>query len=251
MKGRWIAIGLLLLGAAAYGQTDTTAVDTTVVTVSESVAPTRDSVVVLHVPDSVVASGVTERQPKKASIYQGVIVKLDLGAAALAMGVSKARMQQWEVAANVRLKNRFYPTFELGYAGGTTSQGDTVSYQGHGGFFRIGCDINPLKKHPERPHALLVGVRLGTSVQGARQGATDATWRPYKKQADCWGEIVLGCQVNIVKGLYMGWMGRLKILFTREAEELTTDQMGLVYIPGFGKRGDIGYGLCYHIGWKF
>ena len=174
------------------------------------------------------------------SIYQGTCVKLDLGATVVALATSKAAIQHYEVAANVRLKDRFYPTLEVGYAGGTTSRGDTLTYHGHGGFFRVGCDINPLKKHPDSPHALLVGVRLGTALQGAPAFV-----------ADCWGEIVLGCQVNIVKGLYMGWMGRFKCLFTREAEGLPAEEMKPIYIPGFGHRDNIGWGLSYHIGYKF
>ena len=76
---------------------------------------------------------------------------------------------------------------------------------------------------------------------------------------DCWGEIVAGCQVQVWEnkkskvqgGLYMGWMGRLKILFTREKDGLLADEMGPIYIPGYGKRGNISWGLSYHIGWKF
>ena len=244
---RLIVISLLslflILCSNAYAQTDSVAVD--------SLTPVQPDTFLAMPMDSLQAAASQPTTPKRPSVYQGVTVKLDLGAAALAMAVSKARIQQWEVAANVRLKNRFYPTFELGYAGGTDTRGDSLSYSGHGGFFRVGCDVCPLKKHPESPHALLVGVRLGTGIQGARQGPTADAWRPYKTKADCWGEIVLGCQVNVVKGLYMGWMGRLKILFTREQEGLSMAQMVPVYIPGFGNRGDIGYGLSYHIGWHF
>lgn len=226
-----------------HAQTDSIAVDS----LPQSVP---DTALVLPL-DSLPAATPHQASPKRPSVYQGVTVKLDLGAAVLAMAVSKARIQQWEVAANVRLKNRFYPTFELGYAGGAATRGDSLSYNGHGGFFRVGCDICPLKKRPESPHALLVGVRLGTAVQGARQGATADTWRPYKTKADCWGEIVLGCQVNVVKGLYMGWMGRLKFLFTRDKDGLAMAEMAPVYIPGYGNRGDMSYGLSYHIGWHF
>lgn len=154
---------------------------------------------------------------------------------------------------NVRLLKRLYPTFELGYAGGSTGQGDSIAYTGHGGFFRIGCDLNPLKKHPESPHALLVGLRLGTAVQGAHQGTPNMP-QPYKTTADCWGEIVAGCQVEIAKvnntAFYMGWMGRFKCLFTRE-QNSTVEKMMPVYIPGFGKRDNIGWGVNYFLGWYF
>ena len=166
---------------------------------------------------------------KTDSIYQGTQIKLDIVSPVLIAGLNNWQIQHYEMAANVRLKNRYYPTLELGYAT-------------PGGFVRVGCDINPLKKHPESPHALLVGVRIGTAVQ-------------EKGYTDCWGEIVAGCQVEVAKGkkprnngqapmgFYMGWMGRFKFLFTRD--------LAPAYIPGYGKRDNLGWGLNYYIGWKF
>lgn len=189
---------------------------------------------VLCIPSAYAADStqVVAREP----IYQGTQVKIDIASPILIPATNQWRMQHYEMAVNVRLARRFYPTLELGYAGGQTTY-DTISYSGQGGFFRLGCDLHPLKRHPESPHALLVGVRLGTAVQTA--GYTD-----------CWGEIVAGCQVEIAKvnntAFYMGWMGRFKSLFTRQERHFPP-----AYIPGFGKRDNIGWGLNYYLGWKF
>jgi len=211
-------------------------------------------------------------------VYQGMTIKYDLGATAVTLAISKAKMQHYELAMNWRLINRLYPTFEVGYAGGTQMQGDTLTYSGHGGFFRVGLDINPLKKSAaDSPHALLVGVRLGTSVQQYAQdlviieagmtdsntgitGVSDFHARATGSRADCWGEIVAGCQVQVAKnkksklegGFYMGWMGRLKCLFTRSAPKDDMEALARpIYIPGFGTRDNIGWGVSYHIGYKF
>jgi len=181
------------------------------------------------------------------SIYQGTVIKLDLASPVFALGTSRGRLQHYELAANVRLAQRFYPTLEMGYAGGAVTRGDSLSYNGHGGFMRLGCDINPLKRHPESPHALLVGVRIGTAVQGFNNGVGLQSG----VAADCWGEIVLGCQVNIINGFYMGWMGRFRFLFTRELEGLPAADMRAIYIPGYGARDKIGWGVNYYLGWKF
>jgi hypothetical protein len=182
------------------------------------------------------------------------MIKLDIGSPAVVAAFSKGKLQQYEMAVNVRLLNRFYPAVELGYAGGQTNN-DSISYNGHGGFFRVGVDINPLRKNIRSPHALLVGVRLGTSVQGLRQGLSSEARHPYSCQADCWGEIVAGCQVEICKvkntAFYMGWQGRIKCLFTRQAEGLPVEEQRAIYIPGFGYRDNIGWGLSYHLGWRF
>ena len=198
---------------------------------------------------------------KNDSIYQSTMVKLDIASPIVVSAVHKWQMQHYEVAVNVRLKNRFFPTLELGYAGGNAAQGDTVTYKGKGGFFRVGCDINPLKKNPQSPHSLLIGVRLGTAVQGYDQEVNNSKFgaREVKGgQADCWGEIVAGCQVEVAQvnktAFYMGWMGRLKCLFTRSNGK--TDEMGIntpavIYIPGFGPRDNIGWGVNYYLGWRF
>ncbi len=176
------------------------------------------------------------------SIYNATQIKLDIASPVVIAGIHQWQMQHYEIAANVQLAKRCFPTLELGYAGGKTHRGDSIQYKGQGGFFRVGCDINPLKKHKDSPHALLVGLRLGTAVQ-------------TKGYTDCWGEIVAGCQVEIAKvqktAFYMGWMGRFKVLFTRDKEGLTADQMKPIYIPGFGNRDNIGWGLNYSLGWRF
>ncbi len=211
------------------------------------------------------------------TIYQGTQIKLDIASPIIISAANKWKIQHYEIGANVRLKDRFYPTLELGYSGGTAAQGDSIGYTGQGGFFRVGCDINPLKKHPESPHALLVGVRLGTAVQNLTQtlerntASTAASTGPVSETAmhmqaqsikgDCWGEIVIGCQVEIAKvqktAFYMGWMGRLKCLFTRytapplSAQEDGSAKMIPIYIPGFGTRDNIGWGVNYYLGWRF
>lgn len=176
------------------------------------------------------------------SIYNATQIKLDIASPVVIAGTHQWQMQHYEIAANVQLARRFFPTLELGYSGGKTHRGDSIQYKGQGGFFRVGCDINPLKKHKDSPHALLVGLRLGTAVQ-------------TKGYTDCWGEIIAGCQVEIAKvqktAFYMGWMGRFKVLFTRDKEGLTADQMKPIYIPGFGNRDNIGWGLNYYLGWRF
>ena len=191
----------------------------------------------------------------KPSIYCGTQIKLDIASPIVVPAVHKWQIQHYEVAANVRLAQRYYPTVELGYAGGHATKGDTVSYNGQGGFLRVGADINPLKKHPESPHALLIGLRLGTAVQGAKQGLTTDSWHPYSTRADVWGEIVAGCQVEIAQvnqtSFYMCWMGRFKCLFTRQKEGIAAADMWPIYIPGFGTRDNIGWGLNYYLGWRF
>ena len=190
-------------------------------------------------------------------IYQGMNIKLDLATTILEAAMSKGDVLSFEVAWNIRLKQRFYPTLEGGYVKANT-YADGGTHKGQGGFFRVGLDINGLKKHPERLNAAMVGIRIGTSMQNydlLNVEMNDFYWGPEKRldfinqfRADCWGEVVGGCQVQVWEGFQMGWYVRLKILFTRTAKE---GEVMPYYIPGFGYRDETNWGVNYYIGYKF
>lgn len=192
-----------------------------------------------------------------SAIYQGMSLKFDVGSAILAPALSKGKAQNYEIGMNWRLKQRFYPTLELGYAQAVREL-EKGQYNGMGGFARVGLDINGLKKHPERLNALLVGIRIGTALQQydlknvevAPSYWETAHTKDYLKEfrCDAWGEVVIGCQVQIWEGFQMGWYARLKLLMTRTAKDGASMPY---YIPGFGYRDDINWGLSYYIGWMF
>lgn len=190
------------------------------------------------------------------AVYQGMSLKLDIANMIIEPATSKGKVQNYELAMNWRLKQRFFPTLELGYVLAEASA-EGGQHSGYGGFGRVGLDVNGLKKHPENPNALLVGLRVGTALQ--RYSLTDVTlnasyWGdvlvdyPNKFRADCWGEVVAGCQVQVWEGFQMGWFLRFKILFTRKAKE---GNVMPYYIPGFGYRDDTNWSINYYIGYAF
>ena len=197
-------------------------------------------------------------QPKQyadTAIYQGMSIKLDIAMPILELARSAGKVQDYEMALNVRLANRFYPTLELGYAIADATA-DGGHYSGHGGFARMGIDLSALKKGLTE-NCLMVGLRVAGAYQGFQ--VTDVPiygdyWPMEKvdyfdqRKFDCWGEIVAGCQVQVWKGFQMGWYIRMKILFTR------TDKHGGAlpnYLPGFGYRNDTNWGINYFLGYKF
>ena len=56
------------------------------------------------------------REYADTAVYQGMSLKLDLATPILELARSKGKIQDYELAINVRLAQRFYPTLELGYA---------------------------------------------------------------------------------------------------------------------------------------
>lgn len=195
-----------------------------------------------------------------SAIYQGMSIKIDLFTPILEVTRSKGKVQSYEISMNWRLKQRIYPTLELGYAMADITA-DGGHHIGKGGFGRVGVDINGLKKNPSRLNALLVGFRVGTAVQNfsiTEIPVNSPYWNvdePYHfdfeqhNKADVWGEVVMGCQVQVWEGFQMGWDIRLKILMTRTDKKNHYPLPG--YIPGFGYRDETNWGINYYIGYHF
>ena len=203
-----------------------------------------DDTIVVPPSDSIETVTLVRRDSaqKPEPIYRGTILKLDLASTVIDLVKGKGEIQTFEIAASCRLKQRYYPTLELGGAN-AVCQPDSVLHRGAGGFFRAGVDLNAFRRHPESLSAALVGLRLGCGMQSFE---LPAYGRHFK--ADCWGEVVLGCQVQVYKGFMMGWNVRYRILFTRKAGE---DEQLPRYIPGFGIRDDSAWGFNYYLGWHF
>lgn len=193
-----------------------------------------------------------EREPDTTALYQGINLKLDVGAAALEAAITQGRVLSFELGMNVNLKNRYLPTLELGYAGGKAFA-DGGGYYGQGGFAKVGLDLSALKKSGKW-NMLLVGLRLGTAVQGYQLNdvlVPDSYWQetvvtqvPWRVGADVWGEVVVGVQVQIYKRFHMGWYARFKILFTKQEN----GNFSPYYIPGYGYRQETNFGLNYYLG---
>ncbi len=197
----------------------------------------------------------TAREYADSAIYQGISLKIDLATPVLEVARSKGKTQSYEIAMNLRLAQRWYPTLELGYALSDCTA-DGGHYAGQGGFGRIGLDLSALKKGVSE-NCLMVGFRVGTACQTydltnllrySDYWGNGTLSYQHQTRWDAWGELVAGCQVQVWKGLQMGWYVRFKILFTR------TDKQGGAlpyYMPGYGFRQDTNWGLNYYIGYKF
>lgn len=183
------------------------------------------------------------------AIFQGVTVRLDILNPILDMARTGWHTYTVEAAVNVRLKNRFFPTMEFGYAGNFLQEKDaeTPVYDGNGGYVKLGLDINPLKKHPERRSVMLIGVRAATGLEQLKRSVSNSELHG-KWVADAWGEIVAGVQVNIVQGFNMGWAVRMKFLFTEKTHD---DKTIPYYIPGYGNRDSMKWGFDYYLGYTF
>ncbi len=201
-------------------------------------------------------------------LYNGLSVGIDLWG--LGGKVFGSDFVSSEVAVDVNLKNRYFPTVEMGFGSTDAWSDNGIHYKSSAPYFRIGADYNTMykKKHG---NMLLVGLRLAGSsfkydvmtptlddpIYGGNYGnpnLEDDIWNEAKPAFDhkgmkgsmIWGEFCAGIRALVHKNIYMGWAVRYRFKLTASSGEYGVPW----YVPGFGKYGDNTLGITYTITYK-
>ena len=158
----------------------------------------------------------------------------------------------WEASADVELKN-YYPIVEMGSWSRDVSL-ENGQYTNSGNFWRLGVDVNFLKKDPVK-NMLFFGIRYGRSSYDEKLKYTINTdeFEPQDKVLENrgfhsgWAEITTGLRVKIAGGFWMGYTGRLKFApGIHESQRLQTYD-----IPGYGLTfKQPWWGFNYYLMWK-
>ena len=95
--------------------------------------------------------------------WNGFTVQTDI-ASLINSSLAKGITYSMEGAIQVDLKHKFYPVFELGYAGADKISNDNVGFKTNALFGRVGVDFNLIKQKPESDptnNLFFIGLRLG------------------------------------------------------------------------------------------
>jgi hypothetical protein len=190
--------------------------------------------------------------------FNGLTFQVD-AASVVTSAISTGVTYSYEAGAQVDLKHKYFPVFELGYAGANKTTDGNINFKTNGSFDRIGVDINLLRpKKGQKPtnNLFLVGVRLGMTnfrYNINNISITDDYWLENQilnysdiPATKIWYEIVAGIHVEVAKNIYMGWIVRNKNLLTQDV----TGNPAPWYIPGFGINNGTNWGFNYTIGYK-
>lgn len=159
----------------------------------------------------------------------------------------------WEISADAELKN-YYPIVEVGRWSRDVALANG-QYTNSGNYWRVGVDINTLKKDPVK-NMFFFGIRYGRSRYDEQLDYTITTdeFGPVEHSikntnlTSGWLELTTGMRVKIVGGFWMGYTGRLK--FARGLHE--EKQLQSYDIPGYGLTfKQPWWGLNYYVMWKF
>lgn len=191
---------------------------------------------------------------KAAPFYQGSSVGVEV--AGLASHLLGSDILSSEVILQSNLKNRFFPTIEVGY-GKADAIHDTneLHYKTSAPYFRIGMDYNAFYLKPYLPGYLYAGLRYamtsftydisGPDMYDPNYGGVLQV--PYvfegNKSKASWMEAVVGIKVKIYKGFCMGWAVRYRM----RMNVTNTENSEPWYIPGFGKNASSSFNLTYNL----
>ena len=194
----------------------------------------------------------TKEEWAQTPLFQGVMAGVDVSG--LANKVLGSDIFSTEASIQVNLKNRFFPTVEIGYGSiETTNEETDIFYQTKAPYFRIGMDYNVFYQKPYLPGYFTVGLRYGHSsfkydIQAP--DLTDPNWGhteiPFAyegvKSHVGWLELVLGLKTEVYKGFYMGFSVRYRSRISMAKNEHSDPY----YVPGFGKNGSNNIGISYN-----
>lgn len=164
----------------------------------------------------------------------------------------------YELSVDAGFYNRFYPIYEFGISyANDTPDGANYTYKLSPSFYnRVGLNYNMLY-NKNIPGIFYIGLRYGFSF--AKYDLSNITvsspyWEeiqtnlsiPKSTSVAHWGELLLGLQVKLYKGLMMGWSVRYKILFSAQQKSDAKQWI----IPGFGKSNNP-LGFNFTINYRF
>ena len=183
-------------------------------------------------------------------LYRGIQIKADM------VGLAQKMVSdygQYEVGVRVNLKDKYFPTLEVGL--GEADHHDIVtltSYKTSAPYGKIGADFN-IMKNKHDIYRLYLGVRYAyTSFKFDvdHPDIVDPVWggkTPFHghdiKANYHWMELLLGIDAKIWGPLHLGWSARYKRRLHYDNGELGN----VWYVPGYGKQGSTRLGGTFDI----
>lgn len=186
-------------------------------------------------------------------LFRGVAVGVDLVGPVMR---AVSDYGQYEGFARVNLKDRYFPTVEVGY--GSADKTDDVTglrYKTSAPFGRVGMDFNVMKNKHDA-YRILVGFRYAYTsfnydigplvLQDPVWGGSSTYEAKDQKCSYGWLEFGAGVDAQLWKFIRLGWSVRYK---TRVHQKVA-DTGEPWYIPGYGKNGTSRMGILFNLAFE-
>lgn len=160
---------------------------------------------------------------------------------------------QFEAAVRVNLKERFFPTVEVGLGQcDKTDDGTNIHYKTTAPYLRVGADYNFLRDL-RGGNRIYAGLRVGLTdfrYDVTAPALIDPVWHEavpftYKDQKGSmiWGELVGGIEAKIWGCFHLGWTARIRL----RASQSKGTVGEAWYVPGFGRNGSTRLAATFNV----
>lgn len=187
---------------------------------------------------------------KQMPLMAGISVSVDVAGAVMALATPYG---QYEAAARLNMKGRFFPTVEVGWGTSDhTNETSELHYKVNAPYFRLGMDYN-VAKDVQSGNRIFVGLRYAfTSFKYDIDGPdiidpVYGTITPFHftgvKGGTQWAEVVAGLEAKVWGPLHLGWSVRYRM----RLHNRRTDLDNAWYIPGYGKNDTHALGGTFNV----
>lgn len=197
------------------------------------------------------AQGFLAFQKDTIPFFRGFAVSFDLVGAAQMMLSDHG---QYEAALRLNLHDQYFPIVELGY-GYANHEDDVVtriSYKTSAPYFRVGCDVNVMKKK-HTGNRVYIGARYGHTsydVDVSCHPFPDPAWRYttfYDVKGESfsqhWAEFLFGIDAKVFGPLHLGWSGRYRLRLSHNDGDIGKSW----YVPGYGMYDSTSLGATFNV----
>ncbi|MBR1447956.1 MAG: hypothetical protein IJ588_04310 [Prevotella sp.] len=209
------------------------------------------SLLLLLAPSALQAQRFLQLERDSVPMFRGFAVSVDLVGAAM---MHLSDYGQYEGALRLNLHDQYFPIVEVGY-GKADHEEDIITgieYKTSAPYFRVGADVNILKKK-HTGNRLFVGLRYAFTsykVDISRRTFPDPVWQwdtsfgvQGEKCSQHWAEIVFGIDAKIAGPLHLGWSARYKMRVSHDEGTLGN----VWYVPGYGTQDSSVLGATFNV----
>ena len=197
-----------------------------------------------------IAEKSAKAEKDSVAFFRGVAVSADV------VGLTQLAFSdygQYEAAARVNLKDRYFPVVEIGYGKADADDPSTkLRYKTSAPYWRVGLDFN-IAKNKHDDYRIYAGFRYAMTYYKFDVSSTDLkdpVWgddvqfgAEGVKANYHWLEGVFGVDAKIAGPLRLGWSFR----YRRRIAHNDGTMGGTWYVPGYGKQGGSRMGGTFNV----
>lgn len=197
------------------------------------------------------AQGFLKWEVDSVPLFRGVSVGVDL-AGALQRQLSD--YGQYEAMARVNLHDHYFPTVEIGIGDASHDDDEVtgISYHTRAPYFRIGADVNLLKKK-HTGNRIFAGIRYAFTnykVDIYHEPFLDPVWNwettfdiKGEKCNQHWAEVLLGIDAKVSGPIHLGWSVRYRRRLAHNDGRMEKTW----YVPGYGIQESTRLGYTFNL----